>query len=580
MPSNVGSLKDRGSEDAFVNVMFQEERNGDNRDSNSFYDHFVERASGQYPDPAIQSADSLRKLYPKHSLVMTADSGINLTNFPGAYALPLASSELVTNVFFVPIAHRLGSIPGILHDKVVFGGFKVAWNKYDFIVYVAQWQIGFGFNVQHFILHEGPEEPARDFVLAAGIWREQLHDEIWVFNQGFWEKDHGLWVEVQKADWKDVVLKHDFKRSLQKDIYGFFSSEAVYKKLAIPWKRGLIMYGPPGNGKTISIKAVMKTCYEKGFRPLYVKSFQSYKGEEGAMADVFYKARQLSPCVVILEDLDSLINNRNRSFFLNQLDGLEGNDGLLVIGTTNHFEMLDPGLSARPSRFDRKYLFDDPDRDERALYAKYWQAKLKDNQDISYPDPLVDEVASSTDKFSFAYLKEAFVSSLVFLAGFEGEDKPDFASVIREQIEALRQQLDKPSGSFGTEHAVTCTVSPPEHAPERDIRALLDMLSDDSGQRRENNPRRVYTTMADVPGPPPSACNDDRIRMLIDTLSEPAGPAGKRRAVPPNRTYTADVQGSADSVSMPGSLSWRGPPLSDGRPKHVSELYKPLPPSP
>ena len=72
------------------------------------------------------------------------------------------------------------------------------------------------------------------------------------------------------------------------------------------------------------------------------------------MATVFSKARQLSPCLIILEDLDSLINDGNRSFFLNQLDGLENNDGLLVIGTTNHFEKLDPGLSSRPSRFDRK----------------------------------------------------------------------------------------------------------------------------------------------------------------------------------------------------------------------------------
>jgi len=72
------------------------------------------------------------------------------------------------------------------------------------------------------------------------------------------------------------------------------------------------------------------------------------------MQDVFDKARQLSPCVVVFEDLDSLITDRNRSFFLNQLDGLSGNDGLLIIGTTNHFEKLDPALSTRPSRFDRK----------------------------------------------------------------------------------------------------------------------------------------------------------------------------------------------------------------------------------
>ena len=72
------------------------------------------------------------------------------------------------------------------------------------------------------------------------------------------------------------------------------------------------------------------------------------------MADVFDKAREMAPCLLVLEDLDSLINDRNRSFFLNQLDGIEGNDGLLVLTTTNHPERLDPALSDRPSRFDRK----------------------------------------------------------------------------------------------------------------------------------------------------------------------------------------------------------------------------------
>jgi SpoVK/Ycf46/Vps4 family AAA+-type ATPase len=72
------------------------------------------------------------------------------------------------------------------------------------------------------------------------------------------------------------------------------------------------------------------------------------------MADVFEQARRVSPACLILEDLDSLINDRNRSYFLNQLDGMDSNNGLLIIGTTNHFDRLDPGLSSRPSRFDRK----------------------------------------------------------------------------------------------------------------------------------------------------------------------------------------------------------------------------------
>jgi transitional endoplasmic reticulum ATPase len=99
-----------------------------------------------------------------------------------------------------------------------------------------------------------------------------------------------------------------------------------------------------------------EVCLLFGLRGFTTYTFlhSGWKGEEGGIADVFEKARQMSPCVVVFEDLDSLINDGNRSFFLNQLDGIEGNDGLLIIATTNHFERLDPGLSSRPSRFDRK----------------------------------------------------------------------------------------------------------------------------------------------------------------------------------------------------------------------------------
>ena len=62
----------------------------------------------------------------------------------------------------------------------------------------------------------------------------------------------------------------------------------------------------------------------------------------------------MAPCLLIFEDLDSMIDDDNRSYFLNEVDGMDVNDGLLMIATTNHFDRLDPGLSNRPSRFDRK----------------------------------------------------------------------------------------------------------------------------------------------------------------------------------------------------------------------------------
>jgi transitional endoplasmic reticulum ATPase len=55
-------------------------------------------------------------------------------------------------------------------------------------------------------LHEGPQGPSEELLLTAGIWGNQLHDEILVFNQGWWSKSRSLWAEVQKADWKDVIL--------------------------------------------------------------------------------------------------------------------------------------------------------------------------------------------------------------------------------------------------------------------------------------------------------------------------------------------------------------------------------------
>ena len=76
-------------------------------------------------------------------------------------------------------------------------------------------------------------------------------------------------------------------------------------------------------------------------------------------------ARRMAPCLLIFEDIDSLVSPMVRSYFLNEVDGLESNHGILMIGSTNHLERLDPGIAKRPSRFDRKYFFDVPSRNER-----------------------------------------------------------------------------------------------------------------------------------------------------------------------------------------------------------------------
>ena len=139
------------------------------------------------------------------------------------------------------------------------------------------------------------------------------------------------------------------------------------------------------------------------------------------ISSVFSFARSMSPCLLIFEDIDTMVGSN--SYFFNEVDGLENNDGIMMIATTNHLEKLDGGLKSRPSRFDRKYLFDVPSFDERVLYCKYWQGKIKGlKRKIEFPEGLEKKIAGITDGFSFAYMKEAFVATLLAIARREDGD--------------------------------------------------------------------------------------------------------------------------------------------------------------
>ena len=88
-----------------------------------------------------------------------------------------------------------------------------------------------------------------------------------------------------------------------------------------------------------------------------------------------------------------------------------------MVASTNHLDKLDAGLSSRPSRFDRKYLFPLPSEEERELYCQYWRKKLKARKvDVEFPKKICPAVAVITDEFSFAYIQEAFVATLLAIA--------------------------------------------------------------------------------------------------------------------------------------------------------------------
>ncbi len=193
---------------------------------------------------------------------------------------------------------------------------------------------------------------------------------------------------------------------------------------------------------------------------LYVKSLAGCNNDFYAIREIFTKARDSSPCLLVFEDLDSLIKDNVKSFFLNEVDGLEDNNGIMMIGSTNYLERLDAGISKRPSRFDRKYHFVLPERTERVQYCHYWRSKLANNDKVDFPAQLSDAIADATDGFSFAYLKEAFITSLLMIVGahrgsskeIDGLPETDGEAgelehvllwrVISKQVQTLRDQME------------------------------------------------------------------------------------------------------------------------------------------
>jgi SpoVK/Ycf46/Vps4 family AAA+-type ATPase len=169
-----------------------------------------------------------------------------------------------------------------------------------------------------------------------------------------------------------------------------------------------------------------------------VKSFKlQYGTEQEAMRRVFQRARQTTPCLVVLEDIDSMIDNKNRSFFLNELDGFALNTGVVVLATTNHPERLDPAILDRPSRFDRKYYFELPANEERLAYATAWNNNLRPEMQLC--EEVMAEVVAQTEGFSFAYMKELFLSSMMLW--MSTPEPKSMSAAILERATSLRRQM-------------------------------------------------------------------------------------------------------------------------------------------
>lgn len=209
-------------------------------------------------------------------------------------------------------------------------------------------------------------------------------------------------IPLTPVSWDHIFLPPGFIDAIRCNVTMFFEGRKRYHELGIPYRRGLLFTGPPGCGKTLTLKALAYHIPAK---------FITVLGKSGVNDSEIQCSLDLagkcSPAVVIFEDLDKLIEatNVSLSHFLNLLDGLKVLSGVLVIATCNEPEKLDPALLHRPSRFDRIWNFPLPAVEQRL-------ALLRKHGGSYFSEPVLREVAQRSHGFPMTYVQEVVVNAL------------------------------------------------------------------------------------------------------------------------------------------------------------------------
>ncbi|MEH2218684.1 MULTISPECIES: AAA family ATPase [unclassified Nostoc] len=375
-------------------------------------------------------SQELAAIYPKKALLESNDSSFNLEKYAEANLCKIKYDNQIHNQMLT----GWNGMENEIYKYTENARFQVSWQGNKLDVLLMSWNEGYCKTRYSWILADS-KEVAENFFAAVCEWNSEIRDELLVFEDGCWDKNPDLFQSIQSATFDNLILHRTLKQDIQDDLINFFASRETYANYSVPWKRGILFIGSPGNGKTHTVKALINQMQQPC---LYVKSFKSeYATDSDNIRKVFNQARQSAPCVLVLEDIDSLLNDENRSFFLNELDGFASNQGIVTIATTNHPERLDSAISNRPSRFDRKYHFDLPAIPEREAYITLWNEKLKSAMGLS--EQAVSQIVELTEGFSFAYLKELFLSSMIRWMGTM--ETGALEKIMISQVAILREQM-------------------------------------------------------------------------------------------------------------------------------------------
>jgi predicted AAA+ superfamily ATPase len=203
-------------------------------------------------------------------------------------------------------------------------------------------------------------------------------------------------------------------QDILKDIQDFWDRRDKYREYNFVHKRGILMYGEPGCGKSGIIQLIAKQLIENNGIIINIKDQDDVDFFIDFIA-TFRKIEPNRPLIVLLEDLDSIAGEStySTSKLLNILDGVKQIEDVVYIATTNYPEKLQERITNRPSRFDRRYKVELPNEEIREAYIRH---KLKE-EDLKNVD--IQEWVKRTEGMSLSHLKEVVISTIVMGREFE-----------------------------------------------------------------------------------------------------------------------------------------------------------------
>ena len=271
-------------------------------------------------------------------------------------------------------------------------------------------------------------------------------------------------VEVPKVRWTDIGDLEEAKQELKEAVEWPLKYPEMFERMGIRPPKGILMYGPPGTGKTLLAKAVSN---ESGANFIAVKGpelLSKWVGEsEKGIREIFRKARQVAPCVIFFDEIDSIAPARGAyeggshvtesivNQLLTEMDGIEDMRGVVVIGATNRPDLIDPGL-LRPGRFDRMILVNAPDEDGRMEIFKVHTKSVPIAKDVN-----LKELAKQTDGYSGAdiegLVREAVMSALRENKNAKEVKKKHFEAAMKRVKPSITDNVLKYYDTFRKEYS-------------------------------------------------------------------------------------------------------------------------------